>query len=192
MSQQELLKAIVRYLVTHDVPYMLTGSIVSSMQGEPRLTHDIDLVVSCTELNSYPLKEVFAEPRYYLDTDSIRQAIASEGLFNIIDTDTGDKVDFWMLTNSPFDKSRFTRRMKVSIWGEEVLVSTPEDTILAKLRWSHFSGGSSKQITDAMRIVSVNRESLDKEYLHAWVKQLGIHKEWAEMVKLAGLKSTDF
>lgn len=26
-------------------PYMLTGSLVSSMQGEPRSTHDMDFIV---------------------------------------------------------------------------------------------------------------------------------------------------
>jgi hypothetical protein len=31
-------------------------------------------------------------------------------------------------------------------------VSTPEDTILAKLRWANLSGGSEKQFTDALRV----------------------------------------
>ena len=46
MSQQELLRLVVRSLDDLDVEYMLTGSIVSSLQGEPRSTHDIDLVVA--------------------------------------------------------------------------------------------------------------------------------------------------
>ena len=41
MSQQELLKKVVLTLDQNDIDYMLTGSLVSSMQGEPRLTHDI-------------------------------------------------------------------------------------------------------------------------------------------------------
>jgi predicted nucleotidyltransferase len=45
MSQQELLSKVIRALDETGCAYMLTGSFASSMQGEPRLSHDIDLVV---------------------------------------------------------------------------------------------------------------------------------------------------
>ena len=50
MSQQELLKRVVKALDDARIDYMLTGPIVSSMQGEPRSTHDIDMVVEGCEL----------------------------------------------------------------------------------------------------------------------------------------------
>jgi hypothetical protein len=46
MSQQELLARVVTVLDAQGVPYMITGSYVSSFQGAPRATHDIDLVVA--------------------------------------------------------------------------------------------------------------------------------------------------
>jgi hypothetical protein len=46
MSQPELLKLGVRVLEDAGIEYMLTGSLVSSLQGEPRSTHDADIVVS--------------------------------------------------------------------------------------------------------------------------------------------------
>jgi hypothetical protein len=54
-------------------------------------------------------------------------------MFNLIDTQTGDKVDFWVLTDSPFDRSRFARRRRVDVFGSTVSVSPPEDIILAKM-----------------------------------------------------------
>jgi predicted nucleotidyltransferase len=45
MSQQALLRRVVRALDGAGVPHMLTGSLASSLQGEPRATHDIDLVI---------------------------------------------------------------------------------------------------------------------------------------------------
>ena len=45
MSQQELLTKVVQALDAAGIEYMVTGSVVSSLQGEPRATHDIDLVV---------------------------------------------------------------------------------------------------------------------------------------------------
>ena len=46
MSQPELLKRVVQALDAAGIDYMVTGSIVSSLQGEPRATHDIDIVIA--------------------------------------------------------------------------------------------------------------------------------------------------
>ncbi len=46
MSQQELLIKLLESLEQAGIDYMLTGSVVSSLQGEPRSTHDIDIVVT--------------------------------------------------------------------------------------------------------------------------------------------------
>ena len=55
-----------------------------------------------------------------------------------------------------------------------ITVSSPEDTILAKLRWAKLSGGSEKQFTDALRVYEVQFRSLDMEYLHSWAKKLDV------------------
>jgi predicted nucleotidyltransferase len=49
MSQQELVKEVIGALERAGIEYMLTGSLVSSMQGEARTTHDIDIVVALQE-----------------------------------------------------------------------------------------------------------------------------------------------
>ena len=46
MPQQELLKKVIKALEDAKLEYMVTGSVASSLQGEPRSTHDIDLVIS--------------------------------------------------------------------------------------------------------------------------------------------------
>ena len=43
----------------------------------------------------------------------------------------GDKVDFWILTDEPFDRSRFARKYEEDMLGFGFMVSRPEDTILA-------------------------------------------------------------
>jgi len=55
-----------------------------------------------------------------------------------------------------------------------IAVSSPEDTILAKLRWAKLSGGSEKQFTDALRVYEVQFETLDMDYLQSWAKKLGV------------------
>lgn len=174
MSQPELLKKVVTTLEEAGLEYMATGSIVSSLQGEPRSTHDIDLVVSIRRESIKKLLAAFQPPEYYLDEQSIHEAIAHGSMFNLIDVDSGDKVDFWMLTGEPFDRSRFARKYAEDVMGMHIMVSSPEDTILAKLRWADLSGGSEKQFTDALRIYEVQFEKLDMDYLKRWARELAI------------------
>jgi len=181
MSQPELLNKVVQVLVHSEIPYMLTGSLVSSLQGEPRSTHDIDVVVAIKESNAERLLAVFTSPDYYLDASSIPAAIDNNGMFNLIDVNSGDKVDFWVLTGGEFDRSRFSRKVSVSFMNMELQVSAPEDTILAKLRWAKLSGGSEKQFTDALRVYEVQYGGLDLEYLGYWVKKLGIELLWEQL-----------
>lgn len=174
MSQQELLKKVIQTLDDAGIQYLVTGSVASSLQGEPRSTHDIDLVVAIERSDAKKLVEAFPSPAFYLDERSIMDAINRQGMFNLIDVTSGDKVDFWMLTNEPFDQSRFARKYAEEVWGMRITVSSPEDTILAKLRWAKLSGGSEKQFTDALRVYEVQFKSLDMDYLHSWAKKLDV------------------
>jgi hypothetical protein len=66
-------------------------------------------------------------------------------------------------------------------------VSSPEDTILAKLRWAKLSGGSEKQFTDALRVYEVQFGKLDLEYLDRWVKKLDVQSLWKQLKEEAEL-----
>lgn len=182
MSQQELLKKVIQVLNQAGIQYMITGSVVSSLQGEPRSTHDIDMVISIQKSAAKRLVEAFPPPDFYLDEDNILDAIKKQSMFNLIDLNTGDKVDFWMLTNEPFDRSRFLRKISEEFTGLKILISTPEDTILAKLRWAKLSGGSEKQFTDALRVYEIQYGKLDINYLEQWAKKLNIESLWRRLV----------
>src|SRR3989339_2051927 len=181
MSQQELLKKVIQTLDDAGIQYLVTGSVASSLQGEPRSTHDIDLVVAIERSDAKKLVEAFPLPAFYLDEGSIMDAINRQGMFNLIDVTSGDKVDFWILTNEPFDRSRFARKYAEEVWGMRIIVSSPEDTILAKLRWAKLSGGSEKQFTDALRVYEVQYGKLDIDYIKHWVKKLNVESLWKRL-----------
>jgi predicted nucleotidyltransferase len=71
MPQQELLKKVVQTLEQLDISYMVSGSIASSLQGEPRSTHDIDIVVSLPQSKVHVLAAAFPSPDYYLDEEAV-------------------------------------------------------------------------------------------------------------------------
>lgn len=181
MSQPELLKKVIRTLEEVGIDYMITGSIASSLQGEPRSTHDVDIVVAIQKSAVKGLVGAFPSPDFYLEEESILEAIDQQTMFNLIDVKEGDKVDFWILTDAPFDQSRFARKYAEEVMGMCMQVSSPEDTILAKLRWAKLSGGSEKQFVDALRVYEVQSEKLDIDYLEHWVRALQIESLWQRL-----------
>ncbi len=84
MSQQELLKRVVRVLDEAGVEYMVTGSTASSLLGEPRATHDIDLVVAMEHTAAAASADAFPAPEYYLDKAAIHTAIDERGMFTVL------------------------------------------------------------------------------------------------------------
>ncbi len=184
MSQQKLLEKVIRVLDQAGIEYMITGSVASSLQGEPRSTHDIDMVVTIEESKAPELAGAFPAPDFYLDEQSIVEAIAgppAQSMFNLIELDSGDKVDFWILSSQDFDRTRFSRRIRQEFEGFEMQLSSPEDTILSKLRWAKLSGGSEKQFVDALGVYEVQYGKLDLDYLDRWAKKLEVDCLWQRL-----------
>jgi hypothetical protein len=178
MPQQELLKTVAAILAEAGIDYMVTGSIASSLQGEPRSTHDVDLVVVMPPDGASKLMAAFPSPDYYLSQEAIEDAVRQRSMFNLLSLTDGEKVDFWMLTDEPFDHSRFARKRVEQFMDFQIQVSAPEDTILAKLRWAKLSGGSEKQFTDALRVYEIQGNTLDFDYLNHWASQLCVEDLW--------------
>lgn len=96
---------------------MLTGSLVSSAQGNPRSTHDIDVVVEIELYQAAQITAAFASDQYAFDEVAARNAIARRDMFQLTDFDSGDKIDFWTLQDDAFNKNAFARRYRETIAG---------------------------------------------------------------------------
>ena len=83
------------------VPYMLTGSFASSFHGAPRTTQDIDIVIAPTLGSLQRLVSEFPEDQYYVSREAALQAYGSESLFNVIDLESGWKIDFIVRKSRP-------------------------------------------------------------------------------------------
>jgi hypothetical protein len=189
MSQFGLLKVTAEALDRLHIPFMISGSHASSLQGEPRMTHDIDVVVDVSGDQVDALLAEFPSPAYYASREAVDQAVAMRGMFNVIDLRAGDKIDFWMLTDDAFDRSRFGRRQRIDLDGVSVAMSSPEDTIIMKLRWGRDAGGSERHFRDALRVYEIQHAILDFGYLDHWIRVLGLTKDWSRLA--VGAKPLD-
>lgn len=165
---------------------MVTGSVVSSLQGEPRSTHDIDMVIILKKKAVKLFSQAFPEDVFYINEASMAEAVDRQGMFNLIDSLSGNKVDFWLLTSDAYDQTRFSRRRNAQVLGlDNFYVTTPEDTILSKLRWAKLSGGSEKQLTDAVRVFEMQFDRLNIDYIKQWINQLGLQMQWKQLTDQA-------
>jgi len=185
MSQFDLLKKTIASLDRLHISYMLTGSLASSLLGDPRSTHDIDIVIEVARDKLAALSREYSSDDYYVSDTAIEQAIKHQGMFNVVDMRGGDKIDFWLLTDDPFDISRFARRRQIEIEGMPISISSPEDTIVMKLRWSQNAGGSERHFRDALRVYNVQLAILDLEYLDQWTAALGLTEDWQRLLHRA-------
>ena len=70
MPEPDLLTLFVAPLAELGCSYLVTGSVAATLYGEPRATHDIDLVVDLSEANQDALPGAFpAPPRHSLDAE---------------------------------------------------------------------------------------------------------------------------
>jgi len=155
------------------ISYLVGGSIASGIWGEMRYTQDIDLVADIKESQINLLLEAFT-PRFYLSEIAIREALESGNSFNLIDNQTGWKVDIFILTQDSFKQSNFQRRRQISVdeTGQTLIFSSPEDMILQKLLWYQMTQQSSQQWRDILGILKLQQPALDFAYLQQWADTL--------------------
>jgi hypothetical protein len=173
----EVLGRIARALERAGVPYMLTGSFAGAVHGTPRSTQDIDIVIAPTEAALRQLLDEFPETSYCVSRDAALTAFSKAEMFNVVDFETGWKVDFIFRKPRDFSQEEFERRAEMDVLGLRVFVATPEDLLIAKLEWAH-PGESERQIRDAAGIVATQGPDLDTSYVDIWVDRLGLRAQW--------------
>lgn len=89
---------ILQTLEAMEAPYMIIGAFAATVYGITRVTYDIDMVVDLAEEHIQALVDVYPPPRYYADPLQMRNSINRGIMFNIIDTQRGEKADLIPLT----------------------------------------------------------------------------------------------
>ena len=104
---------------------------------------------------------------FYISSESIDDAFAGIGMFNIIHNASVSKCDIILLKENDFSQSAFSRSIVIEFEGKPLKVISPEDLILQKLLWRRETG-SELQWGDVQELMRAKKDSLDKEYLFHW------------------------
>ena len=180
MSFSAVLDEVLAALAAAEIPCMLTGSLAAAVHGAGRATMDIDLVIDPAPEALERFVRVMASSGRYVSAEAAREALAMRTMFNVIDLETGWKIDLIIRKDRPFSMAEFARRSPLSLADTVLPVATVEDLILAKLEWAHL-GGSHRQLDDVRSLVQLAGPALDSSYMEGWAMALGVQTEWARV-----------
>jgi hypothetical protein len=168
----DLLKLICQRLENDNFSYMLTGSMAANFYTVPRMTRDIDIVIELVEPDVKKFLHVF-EKDFYINENSISDAIIHDNMFNIIHNETVFKADFVIRKPSLYRRIEFQRRRRIELDGMPIWIVAPEDLIISKLLWSKDSM-SDLQLKDVKNLLT-SLKNLDLDYVDKWVDALEIY-----------------
>lgn len=180
----QTLRTVVAALERSGIDYVLVGSTAAAAWGVARATRDVDIVVVAEADRLDGLLVALQESGLYVPFDEARNAAGTGSSFNVLDPARGGKVDVFVVgPGDEFTRSRLDRRIRVDVFDVAVWVASPEDVIVAKLRWRRTSR-SEVQWRDCVEIAATN--DLDVVYLRRWAEQFDVADDLDDLLGAIG------
>jgi len=154
----EAMVTVSRHLHELGVVHCVGGSVAAFRHGLARSTLDVDFVAQLTPERASDLVRLL-QPRFYGDETAAADAARRGSSFNVIEMESGVKVDVFIAGSDPLALSS----MKHATPDEHgVPIASAEDTIVSKLRWFRLGGeASERQWRDVLGVLRVAKDRLD-------------------------------
>jgi len=187
----EVTLLVAQTLVRLDIPYLVGGSLASSLHGTPRATQDVDLVAAVRHEHVAGLVAAL-EGAFYIDAEMIREAIGRRTSFNLIHLASLLKVDVFVARDDVPAQQQMERRRAYLVSDEprrELVVASAEDTVLQKLRWYRMGGEVAEtQWSDVQGVLRVQGRALERGYLERTAALMAISDLLERALEEAGLR----
>jgi len=174
------------------IPYLVGGSLASSLHGLARATQDVDIVADFQPQHVMPFVSALRE-RFYVDEPAVREAVKRRSTFNVIHLETMFKVDVFVAGDQRSTRRELERRQLYTLDvqpPEVITVASPEDIIVQKLHWYRLGDHvSDRQWSDAMGVLKIRDRRLDLDYMRELATEMGVEDLLVRALKEAGLDS---
>ncbi|MEO8549483.1 MAG: hypothetical protein ABI678_05905 [Kofleriaceae bacterium] len=178
MQLPELIEPFISRLERLALPYMVTGSLAGILYGEPRMTHDVDIVIALAMADverfvaAFPLEEFYCPPE---DVLAIEVRRGQRGHANLIAHATGFKADIYIAFDE-LHRWGLAHRRAIHLDALTMHVAPIEYVIVRKLEY-YREGGSAKHLRDIRSMLAVS--AVDRTLLDGFVATRGLMGEWA-------------
>ncbi len=180
MPEPDLIELFVWPLDRLGFRYVLTGSVAAMLYGEPRVTHDVDLVIFLRQedakrlVEAYPLPEFYVPPAEVINVEISRQP---KGQFNVIHIASGLKADFHTASRDELHAWAFRNARQYTLGEHAIRLAPPEYVIVRKLEYFR-EGGSEKHLRDIRGMLNVSSAIINREDLDHWIKRQSVEAQW--------------
>ena len=165
------------------VPYMVSGSVAVILYGEPRLTHDVNLIVVLDREHiarrpgAFPPAEFYCPPTKVIAVEAARE---QRGHFNIIHHETGFKADVYLSGRDPLHAWGFARARRLEVEGQVLVVAPPEYVIVRKVEY-YREGRSEKHLRDIRSMLDTSPDAIDRVELENKITARGLQEAWRQV-----------
>jgi hypothetical protein len=147
--------AVVEVLDRLAIPYVIGGSVASSVLGEPRSTLDLDIMIDAND-EAVRRLAIALSPDFYVDQEDAVESFRQQRSFNAIHFGTAMKVDFFPA--EALGRQQIARRKQIVArpGTAPLYFYSAEDLIIRKLLW--FRAGnemSSRQWRDVVSLMKL-------------------------------------
>lgn len=158
------------------VPYIIGGSVASTIHGEPRGTLDVDFAVHMNSDQVAPLVAALTGS-FYLDMDAVNEAVVQKRMFNAIHKRLFVKADIHVRAAEGHSASEMKRATAIALFEGDlsVRIASPEDVVLRTLWGCRQSPEvADRRWRDALGVLQTTGKKIDLHYLQKWSKDLGV------------------
>ena len=170
----EALRKTIPFLEAQQIPCVVIGGLAASLQGEPRFTDDVDIMVTVPSSRIREFAEAARAEGFTIDPELAHTQWLASGFVRLWlgSEGSGTAIDL-MACNSDFLKEVIWRAQHTRLFGLEVRIPTVEDLMLLKV-----SAWRQKDIVDLGRLALRHEGKLDREHLTRWASWLAEQNDY--------------
>lgn len=188
----KVLHVVAEALERLGIRYAVGGSVASGMYGEPRSTHDVDLILDLRLEHASPLVGALTES-FFIEEAAVREALSRRSSFQAVHRKRFVKVDLFVCGEGVLDQEQIERRVRRPAAEDDprlIFVTSPEVIVLRKLDWFRMTDETSeRQWRDVLGVLKVSGRSLETVYLRRTASRIGLGDLLERALREAGISS---
>ena len=166
------------------IDYIVTGSIASIIYGNPRLTHDIDIVLSIEKKKTENFLECFNKELFYVPPINIFKIELNRevhGHVNIIHLESGFKADIYFLDSSKLQQWAIENYFEINFLDLIIRLAPIEYVIIQKMLF-YKESNLQKHILDIQGILEHSRDKINFEVLNYYINNYNLQEIWQKII----------